>query len=42
MFFFRKSRKRIETLVSQLCDQFLIRKNYAKNFESFKTRLLAK
>ena len=27
---FRKTRKRIETLFSQLCDQFLIRRNYAK------------
>lgn len=26
----RKSRKRIETLFSQLCDQFMIRRNYAK------------
>ena len=39
---FRKSRKRIETLFSQLCDQFLIRRNYAKTFEGFKTRILAK
>ena len=39
---FRKSRKRIETLFSQLCDQFRIRNNYAKSFEGFKTRVLAK
>ena len=39
---FRKKRKRIETLFSQLCDQFLIRRNYAKSFEGFKTRILAK
>jgi len=39
---FRKSRKRIETLFSQLCDQFMIRRNYAKSFEGFKTRILAK
>ena len=39
---FRKSRKRIETLFSQLCDQFKIRNNYAKSFEGFKTRILAK
>ena len=39
---FKKSRKRIETLFSQLCDQFLIRRNYAKTFEGFKTRILAK
>lgn len=41
-FIFRKSRKRIETLFSQLCDQFMIRRNYAKSFEGFKTRILAK
>ncbi len=26
----RKTRKRIETLFSQLCDLFMIRRNYAK------------
>ena len=41
-YIFRKSRKRIETLFSQLCDQFRIRRNYAKTFEGFKTRILAK
>ena len=41
-YIFRKSRKRIETLFSQLCDQFLIRRNYAKTFQGFKTRILAK
>ena len=41
-YIFRKSRKRIETLFSQLCDQFLIRRNYAKTFEGLKTRILAK
>ena len=39
---FRKSRKRIETLFSQLCDQFMIRRNYAKSFQGFKTRILTK
>jgi hypothetical protein len=38
----RKSRKRIETLFSQLCDQFMIRRNYAKSFEGFKNRILSK
>ena len=38
----RKSRKRIETLFSQLCDQFMIRRNYAKSFSGFKTRILSK
>ncbi|MDV3463017.1 IS982 family transposase [Elizabethkingia miricola] len=41
-YIFRKSRKRIETLFSQLCDQFKIRNNYAKSFEGFKTRVLSK
>ena len=41
-FIFKKSRKRIETLFSQLCDQFMIRRNYAKTFEGFKTRTLSK
>ncbi len=39
---FRKSRKRIETLFSQLCDQFMIRRNYVKSFDGFKTRILSK
>lgn len=41
-YLFKKQRKRIETLFSQLCDQFMIRRNYAKTFEGFKTRLLTK
>ena len=41
-YIFRKSRKRIETLFSQLCDQFMIRRNYAKSFDGFKTRILSK
>lgn len=39
---FRKSRRRIETLFSQLYDQFMIRRNYAKSFEGFKNRILSK
>lgn len=41
-YIFRKSRKRIETLFSQLCDQFMIRRNYAKSLEGFKTRVISK
>jgi len=41
-YIFRKSRKRIETLFAQLCDQFMIRRNYAKSFDGFKTRILSK
>jgi len=39
---FKKSRKRIETLFSQICDQFMIRRNYAKSFDRFKNRILSK
>lgn len=39
---FKKGRKRIETLFSQMCDQFRIRCNYAKSFMGFRTRILSK
>jgi len=39
---FRKVRKRIETIFSQLCDQFMIRRNYAKTFVGLATRILSK
>ncbi|MGH9955032.1 MAG: IS982 family transposase [Nitrososphaeraceae archaeon] len=38
----RKKRKRIETLFSQFCDQLMLKRNYAKSFDGFFTRLLAK
>jgi hypothetical protein len=38
----KKIRKRIETVFSQLCDQFMIQRNYAKSFTGFKSRILAK
>ena len=38
----RKARKRIETRFSQLCDQFMIRRNYAKSFQGLSTRVLTK
>lgn len=41
-YIFKKSRKRIETLYSQLCGQFMIRINFAKSFDGFKTRILSK
>ncbi len=41
-YIFRKSRKRIETLFCELCDQFMISRNYAKSFQGFKTRILSK
>lgn len=39
---FRKVRKRIETIFSQLCDQFMIRRNYAKSFQGLASRILSK
>ena len=39
---FRKSRKRIETLFSQLCDQMMLKRNYAKSLSGLKTRLISK
>ena len=41
-YIFKKIGKRIETLFSQLCDQFMIRRNYAKTFAGFKTRVISK
>lgn len=38
----KKVRKRIETVFSQLCDQFMIQRNSAKSFTGFKSRILAK
>jgi len=39
---FSKARKRIETLFSQLCDRFMIRRNYAKSFTGFAARMISK
>ena len=39
---FRKCRKRIETVFSQFCGQFKIQSNYAKRFDGFATRIMAK
>jgi hypothetical protein len=39
---FRKLRKRVETLFSQLDDQFLLLRNYAKDVAGIFTRILAK
>lgn len=41
-YIFTKSGKRIETLFSQLYDQFMIRRNDAKTFEEVKNRILSK
>lgn len=42
VYILKKIRKRIETVFSQLCDQFMIQRNYAKSFTGFKSRILAK
>ena len=39
---FRRLRKRIETLFSQLCDQFMIKRNYAKSFSGVAARVMSK
>lgn len=41
-FIFKKSRKRIETLFSQLCDQMVVKRNYAKTFDGLATRIISK
>lgn len=41
-FIFKKSRKRIETLFSQLCDQQMLKRNYAKTRTGLSIRLLCK
>ena len=35
-------RKKIDTVFSQLCDQFMMQRNYAKSFTGFKAKVLAK
>jgi len=39
---FKSKRKRIETLFSQLCDQMMLKRNYAKSFEGLTTRIICK
>jgi hypothetical protein len=41
-YIFRKSRKRIETLFSQLYDQFMLKRNYAKSNLGISVRILSK
>jgi hypothetical protein len=38
----RRQHKRIETTSSQFCDQLLIKRNYAKTFDGFITRITTK
>lgn len=39
---FMRTRKRIETLFSQLCDQFMLKRNYAKSTLGLSVRILSK
>jgi len=39
---FKKCRKRIETMFSQLCDQMMIKRNYAKSFLGLSARIISK
>lgn len=39
---FGKCRKRIETLFSQLCDQFMLKRNYAKTLIGLSVRIVSK
>lgn len=41
-FKFKIVRKKIETVFSQFCDEFMIRRNYAKRFEGFEIKLITK
>jgi len=39
---FKKSRRRIETVFSQLSDQMMLKRNYAKSFNGLRARIIAK
>jgi len=41
-FIFKRSRYRIETLFAQLCDQYMLKRNYAKTMTGLAIRLLCK
>lgn len=41
-YIFKRCRKRIETQFSQLCDQFVIKRNYTKTFNGLCTRIISK
>ena len=41
-YIFKKTRKRIETIFSQLTDQFMVKRNYAKTFIGLTTRIITK
>lgn len=39
---FKSTRKRIEVVFAQLCDQMMLKRNYAKTFEGLRARIMAK
>jgi hypothetical protein len=39
---FKWKRKRIETLFAQMCDQMMLKRNYAKSFNGIRTRIICK
>lgn len=41
-YLFKATRRRIEVVFSQLCDQMMLKRNYAKTFEGLRTRIMAK
>lgn len=41
-YIFKKCRKRIETIFSQLCDQFMLKRNNTKTFAGLGTRIITK
>jgi len=41
-YIFKRFRKRIETQFSQLCDQFVMKRNYAKTYNGLCTRIISK
>jgi hypothetical protein len=41
-FVFKSTRRRIEVVYAQLCDQMMIKPNYAKTFGGLRTRIMAK
>lgn len=39
---FKKARRRVKTVFSQLSDQMMLKRNYAKTFNGLRTRIIAK
>lgn len=39
---FKNARKRVEVIFSQLCDQMMLKRNYAKTFDGLQARIISK